>query len=36
MNKIGLLGRQRGKGEALTLEVDEARRLPPMSDFSLE
>ena len=28
MNKIELLGRQRGKGDAITLETDEARRLP--------
>ncbi len=32
MNKIELLGRQRGKGDALTLEADEARRLSQMSD----
>ena len=28
MNKIELLERQRGKGDAITLETDEARRLP--------
>ncbi len=33
MNKIELLGRQRGKGDALTLEADEARRLPQCLNF---
>ena len=33
MNKIELLGRKRGKGDALTLEADEARRLPQCLNF---